>query len=182
MRRTNARRHLLRYITAEAEGGAAATAEETTLDTATDEAAETEETDTDEEEDEAPEAFDQDRALRKIRKANAEARAQRERAKAAEAKAATVGDLERENAELKRAVIQMQTAAQYGLPAKLAERLRGETVEEMSQDAQELLELLTPATPPSARPKAGAPAPREKPTSEPDEVDIDAIGRRMFRH
>lgn len=180
MRRTSARRHLLRYITAETEGGVAAPVEETTLDTATGEEAEAEETDTDEEED-AQEAFDQDRALRKIRKANAEARAQRERAKAAEAKAATVGDLERENAELKRTVIQMQTAAQYGLPAKLAERLRGETVEEMSQDAQELLELLTPAAPPSAHPKAGAPAPRERPFDEAEETDIDAIGRRMVR-
>lgn len=183
--RTSAPR-LLRYVTAPVEGGgdgqqlsesaSEGAAEETVNDETTDEDA-----GEGEDEEDAPEVFDHDRALRKIRKANAEARAQRERAKAAEAKASTADDLARENADLKRQVLQMQTAAEFGLKPSLAARLQGSTAEEMRQDAQELLEMFSPAGPPSPRPKASPSAPRAR-KDEDREESIEAIGARMFRH
>lgn len=170
--RTSAPR-LLRYVTAPVEGGMPTEQENVEPGSPAPDSDETASEDPDEGEDEedAQEAFDHDRALRKIRKANAEAKAQRERAKAAEAKASTADDLARENADLKRQLLQMQTAAEFGLDPRLAARLQGGTPDEMRQDAQALLEMFSPAGPPSPRPKASPSASREAPAEKTETAD-----------
>ena len=102
------------------------------------------------------EVWDQARALDKIRKANAEAKALRDRAKAAEEKASGAEDLARERDELARKVLRLETASEFGLDPRIAARLQGETAEEMRQDAQALLEVFTPHTPPSQTPRSTA--------------------------
>lgn len=95
--------------------------------------------------------FDPDKAREKIRKANSEAKALRDRAKAAEVErdaAKTAGDrvpaLEAENMRLKVAV-----KLGGALPADLIERLRGATEEEMLEDAETLLAHFEKRKPPT---------------------------------
>lgn len=130
---TRTTKPLLRYLTTpegEDGGTGTTTASDTTPTTTSPEEDTVETTGEDEEdEDEEPEgSFDHARALRKIRKANAEAKHQRERAKAAEAKAATVDDLQRENADLTARLMRMEIANEFGLDPRLAARLQGANV------------------------------------------------------
>ena len=97
--------------------------------------------------------FDRDRALRKISKANSEAKSQRERAKAAEAKLAAAGDAESRAEKAERRVMQLEAAVKFGLPSTLASRLQGNTAEEIAADAEELLQLFGSKKAPSDRPK-----------------------------
>lgn len=124
--------------------------------------------------DDAPEAWDQSRALEKIRKANAEAKSLRERAKAAESKVKGLDDVTRERDELAAKVLRLETAAKFNLPPQVAARLQGSTAEEMAQDAEALLELFGPRTPPSQtpRPATGSTGGREEKqhVETPDEV------------
>lgn len=155
MSRSILMRNLIRFIVSPSEGGGGedpAGAVEATGDVSEDT-----ETGTDESTDDgdAPEAWDQGRALSKIRKANAEAKAQRERAKAAEAKASTLDDVTRERDDLALKVLRLETAAQFNIPPALASRLQGSTAEEMAEDAQALLEIFTPKAPPSQAPRSG---------------------------
>ncbi|WP_136314321.1 hypothetical protein [Actinomyces procaprae] len=188
--RNSTMRHLLRYaVDPGTEGGGADTAGDadaaaTTADTAnpdTDADGDGGEDNGDGEnskEADSPEEWDHARALAKIRKANAEAKAQRARAKAAEQKAATVDDLTRERDELARKVHRLEVAAEYGLDPRLAARLQGDTAEEMRQDAQELLEMFAPRTPPSQKPRTGdGAAPRQQ--VERTETS-DEAAKRMF--
>lgn len=124
------------------------------------------------------EVWDQARALDKIKKANAEAKALRERAKAAESKASTVDDLTRERDELAMTVLRLQTAAKFGLDPKIAARLQGSTEEEMAQDAQDLLEMFAPKVPPSQTPRTAA---GSAPRVEPEHTETsDEAAARMF--
>ena len=87
--------------------------------TATDEAA-PEATATDTPDD----TFDAARALEKIRKVNAEAKAMRDRAKAAEDKVATLEASATETAKLREQLMRAEVALELGLPATLAKRAR----------------------------------------------------------
>jgi hypothetical protein len=114
------------------------------------------EAETGEAEDEAEEEssnFDPKQAMDKIRKANNEAKNQRERAKAAEAKAAAAGDATSRAEKAERKVMQLETALKFNLPATIASRLQGDTPEELAADAEELLKLFTTKPVPSDRPK-----------------------------
>lgn len=182
--RNSTMRRLLRYVVdPDAEGGAPADGDTaTTASDGDNTAAEnTDGSDTDDgegKEADSPEEWDHARALAKIRKANAEAKAQRQRAKAAEEKAATVDDLTRERDELARKVHRLEVAAEYGLDPRLAARLQGNTPEEMRQDAQELLEMFAPRTPPTQKPRTGdGTAPRQQ--AERTET-TDEAAKRMF--
>lgn len=98
--------------------------------------------------------WDQDRAMRKIRKINAENRQLRERAKKAEDdKQKSTSDLTRENADLKARLVRTEVAAELGLPASLAGRLQGTTRDEVVADAEELLKALGPRAPRQQNPK-----------------------------
>lgn len=128
----------------------------------------------------APEAWDQARALDKIRKTNAENKALRERAKAAESKASSMDDVTRERDELAMQVLRLQTAVKFGLDPKIAARLQGSTEEEMAQDAQDLLEMFAPKVPPSQTPRSAA---GSAPRVEPGHVETaDETWARMRAH
>lgn len=132
-------------------------------------------------EDGPEEAWDPERARRKIGKINSENKALRERATKAEEKAASVDDLSQENGSLKASVLQLEVGYELGLPLAIAKRLQGATREEMLADAEALVELVSPAKrPPSNRPtetlRGGG-----SPEREPEETDLSKLGDRMFR-
>lgn len=124
------------------------------------------------EEDEEESGWDHARALAKIRKANAEAKSQRDRALAAEQKAASAKDAEDRAAKAEAHAMRLEVGYELGLPPKLAARLKGDTPEELQADAEELLALFEAKKPvvPSNQPK-----PRLRGGATPDEeVESDA--------
>jgi chromosome segregation ATPase len=74
---------------------------------------------------------------------------------------------------LERQVLRSRVALQKALPADLAERLQGETEEELIADADKLLALVTPVAPgaPRASSRQGAP--------EPQTLDEDPLLRSL---
>lgn len=131
-------------------------------------------------EDDRDDAWDPERAKRKISKVNSENKALRERATAAEKKAQTAEELERKATDLSTANLRLEVGYELGLPLSLAKRLQGSTKEEMVADAEALVELVTPKAPASRRPaeqlRGGG-----QPEREPEETDLRKIGERMFR-
>ena len=101
--------------------------------------------------------WDPERARRKIRKANQEAKTQRERAKAAEEKAKGDADFKSRAEAAEAKLLRRDVADELGLPAKLADRLKGSTKEELAADAEELLKLVSPS-----KPGGGKPSPKLK--------------------
>lgn len=149
--------------------------------------------------------FDPDRAQAKIRKANAEARALRERLKAAEEKAAKYDEWQetqkseqqraaeaREAAE-KRArdaeqqLLRLEVAIAKGLTPAQARRLQGETREELESDADALLEefgAMTGPLPGDTVPRRPREALRPGGRGEPDppeETDPRKLASRVPR-
>lgn len=135
------------------------------------------------------EPFDEARARAKITESNREAQALRARLKEAEAKVsefeqqgksemeraiARAEQAERALAEAEAGRLRMQVAAEKGVPAQLAGRLTGSTLEEIQADADELLAAFPqqqPAAPaPSGRPVESRPASGD-PTQSPVEMD-----------
>lgn len=121
------------------------------------------------------EEFDPDKAREKIRKANSEAKALRERAKAAEAErdaskgaGERVTALEAENMRLKVAV-----KLNGALPADLIERLRGSTEEEMIEDAEKLLAHFEKRKPPTNQPREKLRGGGDPTGTEPALIDSD---------
>ena len=107
--------------------------------------------------------WDRERAMRKIRKSNQEAKSQRERAKAAEEKAKRAGDFEKRALDAEARLLRLEVGADVGLPVSLASRLQGSTKEELLADAEELMKLVAPSKP-SGKPKPnlkGGPKPSE---------------------
>lgn len=126
-------------------------------------------------EEESEGGWDQARAMDKIRKANAEAKSQRERAKAAEAKAGNADEALARAETAEKKLLRVTEAVRLGLPVELADRLQGDTPEEIAQDAEKLLALFSPR---------GVPAPTNRPKprlqggarpSEDSELDAKAI-------
>lgn len=158
-----------------------------TAEAATDEVQQDQTTDADEtaeesQEDEATEAWDPERAKRKITKVNSENRALRERATKAEEKAASVDDLQKQNGDLTVANLQLMVGYELGLPIAIAQRLRGDTREEMLADAETLVELVAPTKRPPTRKPAESLRGGGDPEQEPEETDLRKIGDRMFQH
>ena len=127
--------------------------------------------------DEQPEEFDKARAMDLIRKQRDElkqakkAAAELEHYKKLEEerKQAEMTETDRLKAELDRMqselkaktarTMQIEVAAKLGLPAALSDRLKGETLEEMEEDAKAILEVMPKQ---KAAPNLGATNPGEK--------------------
>ena len=109
--------------------------------------------------------WDRERAMRKIRKSNQEAKSQRERAKAAEEKAKRAGDFEKRALDAEARLLRLEVGADVGLPKSLASRLQGSTKEELLADAEELMRLVAPSKP------SGKPKPNLKGGAKPSEDD-----------
>lgn len=155
---------------AESEGGnesEAPVVEESSIETTEPEG---ESTDPDEGEGDQPEEFDAARALAKIKKANSEAKTQRERAKAAEEKVKGLEPAARD-AALQRVARRLSLPDTEQVDEFLS-RLKGETVDELAEDAERLLSLIAPKEPKSTERK-----PKEAlrgggaPDVEPQELD-----------
>lgn len=122
--------------------------------------------------------FDPARAMDKIRKANSEAKSQRDRAKAAEDAKAAAEDKAKaaEQAaqripDLEAKLLRAEVALELGLPASLAKRLVGGTRDELLADAEEL--MATVVSKPA--PKQPRPVESLKPGSgASDEPSVDA--------
>jgi hypothetical protein len=128
-----------------------------------------------------PEAFDEARAMELIRKQREElkqakkAAAELERYKKLEEerKQEEMSETDRLKAELDRAhselkaktvrTMQIEVAAKLGIPAALSDRLHGETLEEMEEDAQAILAVLPKQ---KAAPNTGATNPGEQASKE----------------
>ena len=128
-----------------------------------------------------PEAFDEARAMDFIRKQREElkqakktaAELERYRKMEEERKQAEMSETERLQAELDKArgelkaktvrTMQIEVAAKLGLPAALSDRLKGETLEEMEEDAKAILEVLPKQ---KAAPNTGATNPGEQASKE----------------
>ncbi len=108
---------------------------------------------------ETDDTFDPARALEKIRKANAEAKSLRDRAKAAEAQQASAEqkakDLESAAAripDLEAQLVRERVARRIGLPDALVDRLRGANEAEVLADAESLIALVAPKSNKPTRP------------------------------
>ena len=128
-----------------------------------------------------PEEFDKARAMELIRKQREElkqakktaAELERYRKLEEERKQAEMTESERLKAELDRVqseltaktvrTMQVEVAAKLGLPAALSDRLKGETLEEMEEDAKAILEVLPKQ---KAAPNTGATNPGEQASKE----------------
>lgn len=127
--------------------------------------------------------FDADKALEKIRKVNSENKALRDRAKQAEKAAKDAeGASERATAlEAENLRLRVALKLKGELPEDLIERLRGETEEELMEDAEKLIGFFEKRTPPTNQPK-----PRLKggsdPTQETEDLhDLDKFAEDIFK-
>ena len=127
--------------------------------------------------DEQPEEFDKARAMELIRKQREELKQAKKAAAELEhykkldeeRKQAEMTESERLKAELGKLqseltaktvrTMQIEVAAKLGIPAALSDRLHGETLEEMEEDAKAILEVLPKQ---KAAPNTGATNPGEK--------------------
>ena len=144
-----------------------------------------EETDSQEEaeaEDDWRSKFDPDKARDKIRKLNSEAKGLRERAKTAEEKAASADKKDEQISALEATTLRYEVAFDLGLPKELVPRLHGSTKEELIEDAEKLLDLVSPAKRPAAKRPAESLRGGGEPDREPEETDTRKIAERMFRH
>lgn len=125
--------------------------------------------------------FDADKARDKIRKLNSEAKNLRERAKKADEAEKNATDAAQENSTLKAENLRLKVAIKAQLPAEIAERLRGDTEDELLEDAEKLLTLVGGKRPPSDQPREQLRGGGD-PTAPVEETDPDKIAERMFRN
>ncbi|MGC5078468.1 hypothetical protein [Agrococcus sp. DT81.2] len=124
--------------------------------------------------------FDADQAREKIRKLNSEARNLRERAKKADEAEKAAGESGKRVTDLEAENLRLKVAIRASLPPELAERLRGSTEEELLEDADKLLTLVTSKRPPSQQPREQLRGGGD-PTVPVEEADLDKLAERMFR-
>lgn len=105
-----------------------------------------------EDEDEAP-AADLESVLKSLRKKNRENQNLRKRVKDAEENAKDASTLKTDNQRLTTENMRLTVAVNHGLPMELAKRLVGATVEEMEEDAADMLKLFAKTVPASSRPR-----------------------------
>lgn len=125
--------------------------------------------------------FDPEKARDKIRKLNSEAKGLRDRAKAAEEKAAGADKKDQQITAQEATILRYEVAFDLGLPKELVPRLQGSTKEELIEDAEKLLDLVTPAKRPATKRPAESLRGGGEPEREPEETDLSKIGERMFR-
>ncbi|WP_314325447.1 hypothetical protein [Paenarthrobacter ilicis] len=132
--------------------------------------------------DDDEEAFDAARAKEALRKKNNENRALRKRTADAEAKAKDADGKDNRITALEAENLRFRVGARHGLPEALIERLKGNTEEEILQDAEKLLELVSP----TKRPPTNVSKERLRgggdPTQEQEETDVAKLGASMFRN
>jgi hypothetical protein len=78
--------------------------------------------------------------------------------------------------------LRLQVAGKKGIPADMAERLRGETAEEMEADADSLLAFIKPATGPGVPPpgpRGGQPATLDFSKLTPEQIREKTKGKSM---
>jgi len=90
--------------------------------------------------------------------------------KAQEAEAVAKADAVASSREL----LRVRVGAQTGLPVALAERLQGDTFEEMLEDAKRLQEIIPATQPPAASTDAG------QPSTQPPATTLDRNQQRML--
>lgn len=153
--------------------------------TTTEEAPEATEDTTTEDQPDAPEAedkdeaWDPDRARKKIAKLNSEADNLRKRLKDTP-KADDVAAKDKRITDLEAATLRYEVAFDLGLPKEIASRLMGTTKEEMLADAEKLVELIAPAKRSTRRPTEAMGGGLD-PDKEPEETDLKKLGARMFQ-
>lgn len=123
--------------------------------------------------------FDPDKAAARISKLQSEAKNLRDRAKQAEQKAAGVDEKDTQITGLQAQVLRYEVAFDLGLPRELADRLKGNTKDEMLADAEALVKLVG-GRPASQRKPVEALRGGGAPEQEPVETDLRKIGERMF--
>lgn len=124
-------------------------------------------------------AWDPDRALSKIKKLNAEVVKAKAKIAAAEEKAKGVDEKDQQISALEAKTLRLDVALDLGLPRQIADRLKGNTREEMLADAEELMQLLNPKT--TTRKPVEALRGGGEPDTPPEERDLDKLADRMFR-
>lgn len=132
-------------------------------------------------EDDKEEAWDPQRAKRKIAKLNSEAANLRKRVQEAP-KADDVAAKDKRITELESLSLRYEVGFGLGLPKEIVSRLRGNTREEILADAEALVELIAPAKRPPAKRPAENLRGGGDPEREPEETDLSKIGARMFRN
>jgi hypothetical protein len=126
-------------------------------------------------------AFDAARAKEALRKKNNENRALRKRTADAEAKAKDADGKDTRITALEAENLRLRVGARHGLPEALIERLKGNTEEEILQDAEKLLELVSPTKRPPTNQSKERLRGGGDPTQEQEETDVAKLGASMFR-
>jgi len=125
--------------------------------------------------------FDPDKAAARITKLQSEAKNLRDRAKTAEQKAAGVDEKDTRITGLEAQVLRYEVAFDLGLPRELADRLKGNTKDEMLADAEALVKLVgAPKATATRKPSEALRGGGGGGDAEPVETDLRKIGERMF--
>ena len=151
----------------------------TTPETDALEATETDADDTDDEEADEGEQVDTSKLLERLRKKNSENQALRKRTKDAEEKAQNATDAEQRAKALEAENLRYKVALDNGIPAAIAQRLIGNTEEELLADAQKLMEQFGVQAPPSQQPREKGRV-QNIGNTPPEETDLEKIGSSMF--
>lgn len=126
-------------------------------------------------------SFDALKARDKIRKINSENRNLRKRAADAEAKAKNSEDSTQRVSQLEAENLRLRIGMKHGLPEQLISRLRGNTEEDVLQDAEALLEIFESKAPPSRQPREKLRGGGDPTTDETDMSDLDKFAADVFR-
>ena len=156
--------------------------DEETVEEETTEEVEAPEAEAETEEDE-PESFDADKAREKIRKVNSENRNLRKRASEAEAKAKESEGNDGKMTALEAENLRLRIGVKHGLHGDLVERLKGNTEEELLEDAEKLLELFGGKKPPTQQPREklrGGGDPTQQHNEDLD--DLDKFAEDVFKN
>lgn len=129
-----------------------------------------------------PDGFDPDKAREKIRKVNSENKNLRERAKQAEDAAKSAEDSGKRVTALEAENMRLRVAVKLGgqLPDDLIERLRGDTEEELIEDAEKLLGYFEKRKPPTNQPRQKLRGGGD-PTKDAGPEDWDKFAQDVFK-
>ena len=129
--------------------------------------------------DDEGEQVDTSKLLERLRKKNSENQALRKRTKDAEEKAQNATDAEQRAKALEAENLRYKVALDNGIPAAIAQRLIGNTEEELLADAQSLMEQFGVQAPPSQQPREKGRV-QNIGNTPPEETDLEKIGSSMF--
>lgn len=129
--------------------------------------------------DDEGEQVDTSKLLERLRKKNSENQALRKRTKDAEEKAQNATDAEQRAKALEAENLRYKVALDNGIPAAIAQRLIGNTEEELLADAQTLMEQFGVKAPPSQQPREKGRV-QNIGNAPLEETDLEKIGSSMF--